>query len=111
MAKSSEVMEEENIDYRKPANDNRNLVQIGHLVSSVQGRDSGKFYLVVEIEEARIKVADGECRKVENPKRKNLKHLKVYDVVAGILNDKAQSGKKITNADVRKELESLVESL
>jgi len=89
-----------------------NTVQIGRLVCSVQGRDSGRFYLVVEIEsESRIRVADGEGRKVERPKRKNVKHLKFYDVIAGEVIDKAQNGKRVTNADVRKELKSLVENL
>ncbi|NPV74430.1 MAG: RNA-binding protein [Pelotomaculum sp.] len=88
------------------------MIQIGHLVCSVQGRDSGRFYLVVGIEgESRVLVADGEGRKVENPKRKNIKHLKIYGTVAGLVADKARNGRKITNADVRKELKSLVESL
>lgn len=87
-------------------------VQIGHLVCSIQGRDSGRFYLVVEIEDgSRVRVADGEGRKVDNPKRKNVKHLKFYDVIAGEVTDKAQNGKRVTNADVRKELKSLVENL
>lgn len=87
-------------------------IQIGHLVCSIQGRDSGRFYLVVGIEnESRVRVADGEGRTVENPKRKNVKHLKFYDVVAGEVVNKVQSGKKITNAVVRKELKSLIENL
>ncbi|MCL6634672.1 MAG: KOW domain-containing RNA-binding protein [Peptococcaceae bacterium] len=87
-------------------------VQIGHLVCSTQGRDSGRFYLVVGIEnESRVRVADGEGRKVEKPKVKNVKHLKFFDVVAGELMNKVQSGKRITNAVVRKELKSLVENL
>ena len=87
-------------------------VQIGHLVSSIQGRDAGRFYLVVEIEsEARVKVADGEGRKVESPKRKNIRHLRFYNVVAGEVTDKSQSGKRVTNAVVRKELKSLVEAV
>lgn len=102
----------EKTDYRQPTTDYRNAAQIGRLVCSVKGRDSGRFYLVVEIEdESRVRVADGEGRKVENPKRKNVKHLKFYDFIAGEVIDKAQNGKRVTNADVRKELKSLVENL
>lgn len=84
-------------------------VQVGRLVCSTQGRDSGRFYLVVGIEdETKVRVADGEGRKVENPKKKNIKHLKFYDAVAQELADKVRRGKRITNEDVRKELKSLV---
>lgn len=88
------------------------VVQVGSLVCSLQGRDNGRFYLVVGIESScMVRVADGERRKVDNPKRKNLKHLKVYDVVATLLVEKAQIGKRITDADVQKSIKSLVESL
>jgi len=89
-----------------------NTVRIGQLVSSIQGRDSGRFYLITGIEnETMVNVADGEGRKVENPKRKNCKHLILYNAVAGYMLEKVQFGKKITNTDVRKELTSLVSQL
>jgi ribosomal protein L14E/L6E/L27E len=89
-----------------------NAVRIGQLVSSIQGRDSGMFYLVVQIEnESRVRVADGEGRKVEKPKSKNIKHLKFYDIFSGNIFDKAQIGKRVTSEDVRKELKSLVSQL
>ena len=89
-----------------------NEVRIGRLVSSIQGRDSGMFYLVVQIEnESRVRVADGEGRKAEKPKSKNIKHLKFYELVAGDIFKKAQSGKAVTSEDVRKELKSLVGQL
>ncbi len=89
-----------------------NLVQIGHLVCSIQGRDSGRFYLVVGIENGtRVLVADGEKRTVEKSKRKNIKHLRFYNIIAEEVNDKVLSDKKITNADVRKTLNSLVADL
>jgi len=94
--------------WRQPAAGARNAAQIGHLVSSIKGRDRGKFYLVVGIEsQSMVRVADGEARKVENPKRKNIKHLNFFEVIAGEVSDKALSGKRITNADIRKELKSL----
>lgn len=86
------------------------VLQVGRLVSSTKGRDKGRFYLVVDIEgETRVRVADGEGRKVDNPKRKNVRHLKFYDVIAEELANKARSEKRITSADVRKELKSLIE--
>jgi ribosomal protein L14E/L6E/L27E len=89
-----------------------NTAQIGRLACSMQGRDSGRFYLVVgSVNETRLLLADGEVRKVENPKIKNVKHLKFYDMIAGEVFNKSISGKKINNADVRKELKSLIEQV
>lgn len=89
-----------------------NPVQIGRLVCSMQGRDSGRYYLMVgSVNETRILLADGEARKVENPKIKNVKHLKFYDMIAGEVSDKSINGKRITNADIRKELKSLIEQV
>ncbi|MDD4237560.1 MAG: KOW domain-containing RNA-binding protein [Desulfotomaculaceae bacterium] len=89
-----------------------NVVQIGRLVCSMQGRDSGRYYLVVgSVNDTRILLTDGEVRKVENPKIKNVKHLKFYDMIAGEVFNKATNGKRITNVDVRKELKSLIEQV
>jgi hypothetical protein len=66
----------------------------------------------VQVEnESRVRIADGEGRKAEKPKSKNIKHLKFYDIVAGSIFDKAQMGKRVTSEDVRKELQSLVYQL
>jgi len=84
-------------------------VQVGRLVCSVQGRDSGRFYLIVGIEnQTGVWVADGEGRKVEKPKKKNVKHLKFYDIMAPAVVEKVSRGRKITNEDVRNELKSMV---
>ena len=100
------------IGRRPPENDDRGPAQIGLLVRSNRGRDSGRDYLVVGVEnETIVRVADGEGRRVEIPKRKNIRHLRSCHVIAGEVYDKALDGKRVTNADVRKELKSLVEKL
>ncbi|OPZ73652.1 MAG: hypothetical protein BWY80_00885 [Firmicutes bacterium ADurb.Bin456] len=96
----------------RPSSDSRGAVQIGLLVRSTQGRDSGRYYLVVGVEsDTKVRVADGELRKVETPKRKNIRHLKSCGLIAGEVRDKALDAKRVTNNDVRKELKSLVEKL
>lgn len=87
-------------------------IYIGRLVCSTRGRDSGRFYLVVGSESGtKVYVANGEERKVEKPKRKNLRHLKFYDSLAGEVAEKVSSGKNLTNADVRKALKTLLDIL
>ncbi|MDD3654300.1 MAG: KOW domain-containing RNA-binding protein [Desulfotomaculaceae bacterium] len=88
--------------------DMRNLLQIGHLVSSIKGRDRGKYYLVVDIlSQCMVLIANGEERKIENPKRKNVKHLHFFGIIAAEVSDKAMSGRRVTNTDIRKGIKSL----
>ena len=49
----------------------------GEAVISLQGRDKGKYYVVVEVQGDRVLVADGVKRKLNNPKIKNVKHLRL----------------------------------
>ena len=54
---------------------------LGHLYVSLAGRDKGCICAVVGIpeDEGYVLIADGKVRKVENPKKKKLKHLKPID--------------------------------
>lgn len=52
---------------------------LGGICESLQGRDKGCFYVIVELPgQDRVFVADGESRKTERPKKKNVKHLYLY---------------------------------
>ncbi len=50
----------------------------GQVVKSLAGRDKGKLYLVIGFAENKVLLADGRCRKISNPKKKNPKHLQPY---------------------------------
>ncbi len=47
----------------------------GSVVKSLAGRDQGGYYVAVEAEDRFVFIADGEERKLEKPKRKNVKHI------------------------------------
>ena len=49
----------------------------GEAVISLQGRDKDKYYVIVEVQGDRVLVADGVKRKLNNPKMKNVKHLRL----------------------------------
>ncbi|MDQ0286133.1 ribosomal protein L14E/L6E/L27E [Desulfofundulus luciae] len=83
----------------------------GRLVSSTAGRDYGKFYLILDrVNETRVRVVNGADRRVGGPKLKNVKHLKVYPLVAGDIAHKASTGQRITDLDVRRALKELLET-
>lgn len=81
----------------------------GRLVSSIAGRDRGKFYLVLDVlGDTRVRVANGVERKVSGPKLKNIKHLMTYPLVAGEIAEKVRTGQKVTDLDIRKALQELL---
>lgn len=47
----------------------------GMLASSRAGRDKDKLYVVTGVCGEMLLLADGKCRTVKNPKRKNIKHV------------------------------------
>ena len=54
--------------------------QEGQVAISLQGRDRGCYYVVVQAQGGKVFVADGKKRKLENPKIKNIKHLRLLPV-------------------------------
>ena len=48
---------------------------VGKIVFSNAGRDKGKYLVVINCDENYVWVADGKERKLETPKRKNVKHI------------------------------------
>ena len=58
------------------------MLEVGQVVFSKSGRDKGRSFIVVSVEEEYAYLADGDLRKVENPKRKKNKHIqRTNDVI------------------------------
>ncbi|MCH5350090.1 MAG: KOW domain-containing RNA-binding protein [Oscillospiraceae bacterium] len=53
----------------------------GMIVRSAAGRDKGKFMVIVSIEGDFAYIADGRERKLDKPKKKRLKHIRVTNTV------------------------------
>lgn len=56
-------------------------LEIGRIVISMAGRDKGRYQAVVDITDEYALVADGNLRKISEPKRKNPKHLSLTKTV------------------------------
>ena len=48
---------------------------IGCLVRSKAGRDAGKCYVIIDTHNEYVYLVDGNIRTIDNPKRKNSKHI------------------------------------
>lgn len=82
----------------------------GQLVESRSGRDSGRMYLVMKTAGGNyVYVADGITRRVENPKKKNIKHLILQSQVAVQVAEKLKANQRITNQVLRRTIQGLLE--
>lgn len=59
-------------------------IKCGMIVRSVAGHDKDRFYLVVEIKDNRIYIADGKIRKLSSLKGKNPIHLKITKSIVDV---------------------------
>ena len=81
-----------------------NELQQGQIIKSKAGRDKGKLFIIVKIEEEYVYLTDGNLRRVENPKKKKVKHIQSINIVLPNIQEKIVNHEKITNAEIRKQL-------
>ncbi len=66
---------------------------VGSVVKSTYGHDKGELFVVLSVNESNAFIVNGKSRKIEKPKKKNLKHiyllLKNTDLKELIVNNKA----------------------
>ncbi len=60
-----------------------NIIE-GQIVASKAGHDAGRFFAAVKISDGYIYLADGKERKLNNPKKKNIKHIAKTETVVKI---------------------------
>ena len=80
--------------------------EAGRIVQSTQGRDRGRYFIVLEnMESGYVRIADGETHKLAAPKKKKTMHLKAKPVLLDI-NRLRPEGGKLQDSDLRRALES-----
>ena len=79
-------------------------LKVGSIVRSKAGRDKGDFFIVLAMDENFVYMATGDLRKVDQPKKKKLKHLQGTEQVSEFIINKLSQGNKVTNSEVRKAL-------
>lgn len=82
-------------------------IKKGQLVKSRAGRDKDRVYLIINWDHEFIYVVDGDIRRLQNPKKKNIRHLWYTEKVAESIHEKLTAGNKVTNADIREALQDL----
>ena len=78
---------------------------IGQIVNVKRGRDRDSLMVVVKVEDGYLFLVDGRRRKLEKPKRKNIKHVSPTKVIVNLIPD---CGRSLQDADIRKALRTFV---
>ncbi|HZJ84988.1 MAG TPA: KOW domain-containing RNA-binding protein [Syntrophomonadaceae bacterium] len=84
--------------------------RIGKIAYSKAGRDKGRPFVIISIvNEDFVMLADGDLRKIENPKLKNIKHIKVTNLIAEDVKLCLIGGKMPENHLIRKNIKKIQE--
>jgi ribosomal protein L14E/L6E/L27E len=84
----------------------------GQMVRSTAGRDSGRYYLIVDLTKERpIRVADGVKHLIAGPKKKNLKHLRVTLAIAREIEEAFSAGETVSDTQIQTAIHRLINQL
>ena len=73
-------------------------IQVGDLVISLTGRDKHKCFVVLQIIKTKVLIIDGKTHKINCPKTKNIKHIKLmFDAGLNYLVENIKQGKLVSN--------------
>ena len=78
-------------------------LKAGDIVFSLAGHDKGRVYIVLDTEDGFVYIVDGKTKKLNKPKRKNLKHVKLGRDGTKELAGAVRAG-NVTDSVIRKEL-------
>jgi ribosomal protein L14E/L6E/L27E len=80
---------------------------LGRVVLSKAGRDKNKSFIILSmLDDKYAYVCDGNLRTLEKPKKKKVKHLVFANKVAEEIRNLLIAGDKVSNAMIRKFLQS-----
>ncbi|WP_379163806.1 hypothetical protein [Paenibacillus sp. sgz5001063] len=76
--------------------------QIGQIVRILKGKDTGEAAVVIAVVDSRfVYIADGDKRKFDAPKKKNIQHLELIPFISSeIVNSLEETG-RVTNGKLR----------
>ncbi|UOR10587.1 KOW domain-containing RNA-binding protein [Halobacillus amylolyticus] len=83
-------------------NESESSPRIGQVVRIVQGREAGQYAVVIDILDGRfLLLADGEKRKYDRPKKKNLQHVELMDFISPEVQNSLLETGRVTNGKLR----------
>lgn len=76
--------------------------ELGQVVQIMQGRETGQYAVVIKIVDERyVLLADGEKRKYDRPKKKNLNHIEITNHISPEVQNSLLETGRVTNGKLR----------
>jgi len=93
-------------------NETDSAPRIGQVVRILQGRERGQYAIIIKLLEDRfVLLADGEKRKYDRPKKKNLHHIEIMDFVSPEVQDSLLKTGRVTNGKLRFAIDKFVREI
>ncbi len=74
---------------------------VGGICQSTQGRDKDRYYLIKTVyPDGAVGLVDGNFKKLAEPKRKNLKHIRLLPEKAEAIAAKLSDGRQVFDSEV-----------
>lgn len=84
----------------------------GQYVKVLRGRDQGQYAIIIEIINDRfVYIANGDKRKFDKPKKKNLQHLQLMKARSSEVIDSLQQSGRVSNGKLRFAIQRIMESV
>lgn len=78
------------------------IPRIGQVVRIMQGREAGQYAVVIQTDDAPyVLLADGEKRKYDRPKKKNVSHIEAMDFISPEVQKCLLETGRVTNGKLR----------
>lgn len=61
-----------------------NIIRVGSIVKACAGREKNRWFVALAVHDGFIEIADGKERKLDKPKRKNIKHISPSNTVVDL---------------------------
>ena len=79
-------------------------IQIADVVIATAGREKGKLFYVLDVDEQYLILGNGKDRTLEQPKRKKRRHVDKVLRSETRVAEKLRSGDKVLNSELRRDL-------
>ena len=74
---------------------------IGCFATSLAGHDHNNVYIIVDADDEYVYLADGKLKKVDNPKKKKLKHVQLIKRTDDTIACRINNNVALSNEDIK----------
>lgn len=83
----------------------------GCFARSLAGHDKTEIYIIVGEEPGYVYLSDGKLKKVENPKKKKLKHIQPVKRADAFIAEKLETQKELHNEDIKRAIKEYISNM